>query len=65
MRNKKEVVTNVVKVLLLFAIMINGIFHVYALIWGAVGLPLTNCATFMLFVFACLTEYGYCRWLME
>lgn len=63
MKDKIEIILNFIKVFLLFYIMVNGFYLVYAVIWFTVGLPQTNWAMWVIYAIACLTEYGYYRWI--
>ena len=61
--SNKETITNCIKLALLFFTMIQGFFLTYALIWFVVGLPQTDWSIILLYVIACLSEYGYYRWI--
>ena len=65
MSDKKEYIVNIIKLVLLIFMMVNGFFMSYAFIWFAVGLPQTNWAIGILYALACISEYGYYRWLAE
>lgn len=66
MKNElKEKIIDFIKIFLLLWMMAAGFWVTYCLIWFAVGLPQTNLAVSLLGVLACLTEYGYYKWLSE
>ena len=59
--SNKETIMICIKLTLLFFTMIQGFFLTYALIWFVVGLPLTDWSIALLYVIACLSEYGFYR----
>ena len=61
----KENIVNWLKVVVLVSAMTMGFWIIYAFVWDAVGLPLTNWALWLLLAVAGLTEYGYSRWIRE
>jgi hypothetical protein len=61
--SNKETIMICIKLALLFFTMIQGFFLTYGLIWFVVGLPQTNWAICLLYVTACLSEYGFYRWI--
>ena len=60
---KENIIIEILKLFILLFSMIMGFFLTYALIWFAVGLPQTDWALLLLLAVACLTEYGYYRWI--
>lgn len=66
MPNKlKEKIIAFIKVFLIISMMISGFWISYCFIWYLVGLPITNWSLITLYALACLTEYGYYRWVRE
>ncbi len=61
----KDNIVNGLKIIVLLLAMIMGFWIIYAFVWYAVGLPLTDWALWLLLAIAGLTEYGYCRWIRE
>ena len=61
----KDNIINFLKVFLLVISMTMGFYLIYVYIWFIVGLPLTNWALWLLVAVACLTEYGYYKWIRE
>ena len=65
MNDKRETISNVIKLFLLVFTMVQGFFLTFALVWTLVGLPLTTWAFLVLYAFAGAAEYGYYRWIRE
>ena len=58
----KDDIKNGIKYFLLTFMMSCGFFTIYSFIWFAVGLPQTNWALLLMWVLACVTEWGYVEW---
>lgn len=52
-----------VKVGLCLLMMAIGFLTVYCMIWAWIGLPVTWWSALLLATLACLTEFGYYRWI--
>ena len=63
MNSKKKKIVNVIQMFLLVLMMLQGFFITYAVIWHEIGLPLTDWSFWLLYALACLSEYGYYRWI--
>lgn len=62
MNNKKKNILNAIKLLIILTMMTQGFFFTYTLVWSAVGLTFTNWVPWLLYAIACLTEYGFFKW---
>lgn len=60
----KEKIIGLVKLFLLVFMMTMGFFLTYSLIWCAFGLDLTNLTMWIIFALACLSEFGYIKWIV-
>lgn len=65
MSNKKENISNFIKVFLLVFMMMMGFWISYCFVCHFVGLPLTNWTLWICFALAVASECGYYRWLRE
>jgi hypothetical protein len=54
-----------IKFFLLLFTMVMGFFFIYAFVWFAIGLPITQWTTVLLIALAMLSVYGYYRWIEE
>lgn len=51
------------KIFLLFLMMTLGFFFTYSVIWILIGLSYKTWSMLLMLGLACLTEYGYYRWI--
>lgn len=61
----REKIDNFLRLFVFLLMMTLGFFFVYASVWFAVGLQLTNGAIVLLVGLAVLSEYGYYLWVRE
>ena len=58
----KEKIDSFMRLFVLCFAMIMGLFFTYAIVWVAIGLPLTSWAFALLIALALLSEFGYIKW---
>jgi hypothetical protein len=58
-------INNILKIFVLVATMTFGFFFIYAFVWFAFDLPITNWAMFLLTILAVISMFGYYYWVRE
>ena len=59
----KECVVAASKFIIFSVVMVMGFWTLYVILWHILGLPITDIATWLLFVQAVVSQVLFCKWL--